>query len=147
MEYAGYLTKLQRRISTGPDVYQDVAQIVDLDGPGGSADQIEVSHRGYTWRRYVGGMHDGGEVTFGVIFDADNPSHDPTASNSIWALMDAGTLSTYRLVFPGVGLNTTTATFEAFVSGFELSSPLEDGITADVTLKISGSVSWAHVIG
>lgn len=144
-EYAGYLTKLQRRISTGPDVYQDVAQVRDLSGPAGASDQIEVSHRGYTWRRYVGGMKDGGEVSFDIVFDPNLASHDPSVAGSMWALLESGERSTYRIVFPGVATATTTATFDAFVSNFEISAPLEDGLTADLTLKMSGPVTWAHV--
>lgn len=146
-EYAGYLTKFQRRISTGPDVWQDVAQIRDLNGPAGESDQIEVSHRDSRWRRYVAGMKDSGEVSFDCIFDADHPSHDPTVAGSLWAYLESGEVSVYRLVFPGVGNNTTTATFSAFVSNVKIASPMEDGTTGDVALKITGSVAWAHVIG
>jgi hypothetical protein len=144
-EYAGYLTTLQRRTSTGPDVFQDVAQVRDVGGPEGQADQIEVSHRDSNWRKYVGGMHDGGELTFDVVFDPDHASHDPTVTGSIWALLESGERSVYRLVFPGAAGATTTATFDAFVSNFGITSPLEDGLTADVTLKLSGPVVWAHV--
>jgi hypothetical protein len=35
--------------------------------------------------------------------------------------------------------------FSGFVSGFEITSPLEDGLAADVTIKISGAITWAHV--
>lgn len=144
-EYAGYLTKLQRRTAEGPpEVFQDVGQIRDLSGPEGQSDQIEVSHRGSTWRKYVGGMHDGGEVSFDVVFDPDLASHDPTLAGSIWDLLESGERSVYRIVFPGDAGDTTSATFDAFVSNFGITSPLEDGLTADVTLKISGSVTWAH---
>lgn len=140
-EYAGYRTKLEVEINS---VYTEVAQIRDLSGPAAEADQIEVSHRGSRYRRYVAGMVDGGEVTFDVVFDPDHASHDPTISGSMYDLLESGEVSSFRITFPGVGNDVTTATFDAFVSGFEINSPLEDGITADLTLKITGAVTWAH---
>ncbi len=140
-EYAGYRTTLEVELAS---VWTDVAQIVDLGGPAASADQIEVSHRGYQWRRYVAGMRDGGEVPFDVIFDPDDPSHDPTITGSMYDLLATGEVNNFRITFPGAGSDVTTATFEAFVSGFEVDSPMEDGIKANITLKITGEIAWAH---
>jgi hypothetical protein len=141
-EYAGYLTTLEKL--TPPSTWVEVAQIVDLGGPAAEADQIEVSHRGSRWRRYVAGMVDGGEVAFDVIFDPDHASHDPTVSGSMYDLLETGEVESYRITFPGAGSDTTTATFDAFVSTFEVDSPMEDGIKANLALKITGEITWAH---
>lgn len=147
-EYAGYLTQLQRRTDAGPpEVWQTVAQIRDLNGPAGQSDQIEVSHRDDQWRHFVAGMRDGGEVTCDIIFDPDHASHDPTLTGSMWDLMETGTRDLYRLVFPGEDEDTTTSAFSAFVSNFAITSPMEGGLGANLTLKISGPTAWAHVEG
>lgn len=145
-EYAGYRTKLEIEIAS---VYTTVAQIRDLAGPAAVSDQIEVTHRGSggninRYRRYVAGMLDGGEVTFDAVFDPDHASHDPTLTGSMYALVESGEVNNFRITFPGDGSDTTTATFEAFVSNFEINSPLEDALTADLTLKITGPITWAH---
>jgi predicted secreted protein len=36
-----------------------------------------------------------------------------------------------------------TAAFAAFVTSFGLKTPLDDGMTADLTLKVTGAVTWA----
>ena len=145
-EYAGYLVTLERDISaTITPSWQVVAQIRDLNGPAAQSDQIEVSHRDDIWRRYVSGMKDGGEVAFDVIFDPDHASHDPTLTTSMWGWLDDGVRKSFRITFPGDDGDTTTATFLAFVSNFEIASPMEAGLGANLTLKISGSVTWAHV--
>lgn len=141
-EYAGYRTTLEVLLGA---VWTDVAQVRDLSGPAAVADQIEVSHRDDRWRRYVAGMRDGGEVSFDVVFDPDHASHDPTLTDSMWGYLEEGTRSQFRLTFPGASTATTTATFYAFLSNFEITSPLEDGLNAALTLKISGEVTWAHV--
>ena len=140
-EYPGYLTTLDVYLSS---VWTTVAQIVDLGGPAVEADQIEVSHRGSRWRRYVAGMVDGGEVDFDIIFDPDHASHDPTITGSMYDLVETGEVNSFRITFPGAGSNITTATFDAFVSSFEVDSPMEDGIKANISLKITGAPVWAH---
>lgn len=140
-EYAGYLTQLEVKLGA---VWTNVAQVRDLDGPGIIADQIEVSSRDNRARKYVAGMYDGGELTFDIVFDPDHASHDPTLTDSMYAYAKSGDVAEFRLTFPGVGTATTTATFDAFVSNFEISSPMEDGLTANLTMKISGDVTWEH---
>jgi len=148
-EYAGYRVLLLRQTAV-PGTFTPIAQVVDLSGPQLESEQIEVSHRadGVTanmWRRYVAGMKDGGEVSFQVIFDPDEPSHDPTLATSLYALGASGESDVFQIDFPGAGTDRTTATFDAYVVNFDVDAPLEDGLTADVTLKVSGIVTWAHV--
>jgi Lambda phage tail tube protein, TTP len=149
MEYAGYRTLL-KRLTTPPSTYTMVAQVEDLDGPQLESKQIEVSHRAdgvpsNMWRRYVSGMKDGGQVKFSVVFDPDDPTHDPTLTDSLYAIGAAGTPSDFMIDFPGAGTDRTTAKFSAYVTNFDATSKLEDGLKADLVLKISGQVTWAHV--
>jgi len=148
-EYAGYRVLL-KRLTTPPSTFTAIAQVADLSGPSIESDPIEVSHRAdgdpaNMWRRYVAGMKDGGEVTFETIFDPDEPSHDPTLSTSLYALAASGDPDTFQVDFPGQGSDRTTATFDAYVTNMGIEAPLEDGLTQDVTLKVSGPVAWAHV--
>lgn len=150
-EFAGYRVLL-KRLTTPPSTFTVIAQVVDLSGPQLQSDQIEVSHRAdgvaaNMWRRYVAGMKDGGEVSFQVIFDPDEATHDPTLATSLYALGASGDADTFQIDFPGAGTDRTTATFDAYVTNFDVDAPLEDGLTAEVTLKVSGIVTWAHVPG
>ena len=145
-EYAGYRTKLEINLAS---VWTVVAQIRDLDGPAIESDQIEVSHRGQggtidRFRKYVAGLADGGEVSFDIVFDPDHASHDPVVTGSLYNLVETGEVNEFRITFPGAGTDITTVNFDAFVSNFEIGSPLEDGLTADITLKITGALTWAH---
>lgn len=145
-EYAGYRSTLEIELAT---VWTAVAQIKDLSGPEAEADQIEVSHRDSRSRRYVAGMIDGGEVTFDIVFDPDHASHNPSTTGSMYNLLETGDVNSFRITFPGVAGATsdaeTTATFDAFVSAFTIDSPMEDAISASITLKITGAIVWAHV--
>lgn len=147
-EYAGYRVLL-KRLTTPPSTYTTMAQVGDLSGPSIDSEQIEVSHRSdgdpaNMWRRYVAGMKDGGEVTFTLIFDPDEPTHDPTLTTSLYALAASGDADDFRLDYPGQGADRTFADFSAYVTNMDFDSPLEDGLTAEVTLKVSGPVTWTH---
>ena len=148
-EYAGYRVLL-KRLTTLPSTFTAVAQVADLSGPSIESEQIEASHRAdgdpnNMWRRYVAGMKDGGEVTFTLIFDPDEPTHDPTLSTSLYSLAASGDPDTFQLDFPGQGTDRTTVTFSAYVTNMDIASPLEDALTQDVTLKVTGTLTWAHV--
>ena len=147
-EYAGYRVLL-KRLTTPPSTYTAMAQVGDISGPSIESEQIEVSHRAdgdpvNMWRRYVAGMKDGGEVTFTLIFDPDDPTHDPTLSTSLYAVAASGEPEGFRLDYPGQGTDRTFADFSAYVTNMDFDAPLEEGLTAEVTLKVSGPVTWAH---
>jgi len=146
-EYAGFKTTLEIELAS---VWTIVGQVVDLDGPSVEADQIEVSHRGSDstfdrYRLFVAGLIDGGEMSFDVIFDPDHASHDPTLTGSLFDLVETGETNSFRVNFPGASTAVTRAAFDAFVSSFGITSPLEDGLKADVTLKITGPITWSHI--
>lgn len=146
-EYAGYGTTLEIEIAS---VWTMVAQVVDLDGPSIEAEQIEVSHRGDDstfdrYRRFVAGLIDAGEMSFDIIFDPDHASHDPTITGSLYDLIETGDTANFRINFPGVGSAVTRAAFQGFVSSFGITSPLEDGLKADIAIKITGAITWSHV--
>ena len=140
-EYSGHEVDLYIYLTS----YVAIAQVKDIGGPEISADQIEVSHRDSDWRKYVNGMLDGGELTFDIVFDPDHASHDPTLTNSIYAYMVAGTATNFKLEYPGVGSAVTSAIFSGTITNFGLGAPLEDALTASITIKLSGAITWAHV--
>lgn len=144
-EYVGYKVLIAREVAATPGTYTTFAQVKDIDGPSASADQIETSHRDSQLRKFQAGMRDGGEVSFDIVFDPDLAIHDPTLATSVYKDWELGRLANYKITFPGVVAAITTCIFSAFTSGFAFSAPMEDALTASVTLKINGALTWAHV--
>jgi hypothetical protein len=143
-EFSGYKTIIARETST-PGTYETFAQVRDLGGPSATADQIETSHRDSLFRKFQAGMRDGGEMSFDIVFDPDLASHDPTLATSTYKDWENGTVRNYKVTFPGTGTKTTTCTFSGVITGYEFDSPMEDALTAAITIKINGSLTWAHV--
>jgi hypothetical protein len=150
-EYSGYKTIISKEIAATPGTYAAFAQVMDLSGPAGTADTIETSHRDSTFKKFQAGMRDGGEVSFSIRFDPDLASHDPTLATSVYKDWELGRAVNYKITFPGAMVTTTagstTCVFNAVTTKFSFTSPLTDALDAEITLKINGALTWAHVAG
>lgn len=124
-----------------PESFSTITEVTNIGGPSLSMDTIEVTHHGSTggWREFVGGLLDGGDVTFEINYDPADSTHD--ASTGLINDMENRTVRNFQLVFPDTGV--TTWSFAALVTGFEPSEPIDDKLAASVTLKISGQPTLA----
>lgn len=137
-EYSGYPATLAVDISAS---YTDIVQVRDISGPSMSADTIDVSTRDTNnWKKFIAGMRDGGEVTFDCVYDPAQTTHSASAAGGMVTLLAAGTVGSFRLTFAD---ESTTVTFDGIVTAFEPSDPMNDAQTADVTIKVSGELTWA----
>lgn len=137
-EYSGFAAVLQIEISS---VYTTIAQVRDISGPSYSQDAIDVSHRDSRAKKYAAGMYDAGEVTFDIVYDPDSTTHSATATGGVLKELIDGTSKNFKLKFADT--TPATATFAAIVTKVEPKAPMNDAQTADVTLKVSGAVTWA----
>lgn len=117
------------------------AEIIDTAWSGVSRNSIETSHMGtaapgagqFGNRTYMPGhLVDPGEIRVTIHFNPDTlpPIH--------------GEKEPVILSFDASGGDTTGATWageEGFITGFEMAAPLDDKMTADVTIKLSGNVT------
>ena len=151
MEYPGYKVLIAREVAATPGTYAGVAHVRDIDGPGGTAETVETSHRDSSFRLYQAGMRDGGEVTFDIVFDPDLAGHDPTLSASMYKDWELGRTANYKMTYPGELVTTTcdstTCIFNTLITTWQFKAPLKDALVASLTLKINGALTWAHVAG
>jgi len=105
------------------------AEIVEMTGPGGSREAVNVSHLGTTSAHEFtpGDLVDWGELTLEVAF---HPEDRPAMH---------GALETITITFPNS--QASTWAFSGFMTGFEPGTPLEDKMTASITIKVSGVVT------
>jgi predicted secreted protein len=136
--YSGFAATLKVEISA---VYTAVAQVRDINGPNMAADPIEVSDRDSAWKQFLAGMRDGGEVTFDLVYDPDLASQSASVAGGLLTLFIAGTSNNFRVTFADA--TPATATFAGFVQSVQPKAPYNDAQTADVTIKVSGAITWA----
>lgn len=129
--YAAFGTLLKLAAAT-------VAGVTNISGPGLTLETIDVTNHSSTsaWREFVGGLKDGGEISLDIVYDPAAATHK-NASGGLLYLLDQRTSGSFSIVFPDSG--NTTWSFTAFVTSFEPGAPVADGLTASVTLKITGA--------
>ena len=128
--YAGFGTLLKLGGTT-------VAGVQNISGPSLTLETIDVTNHSSTsaWREFVGGLKDGGEVTFDLVFDPVAATHK-NASGGLLNLLTTRASGSFSLTFPDSGL--TVWSFTAFVTNFEPGEPVDGALMASATLKISG---------
>lgn len=138
-----------------PEVYNVIANVGDLTGPGIMADVVDVtSHStGVPWRQKITTLRDGGDISLPLFFIPWSPGsggvpntpygHDE-ATGLLGQLVNAvpGTPpSQFSLEFPdGLG---TTYFFNGYVSKFNIKAPVAGVLTADVTITITGRPTFS----
>ena len=111
-----------------------IAELSSIDGVSVSMDTVETTtldtEGGY--RTFINGLKDAGEVSISGHFSY--ASH-----KDMMADFEDGVSSPYTIEFPDIATTKgTTWTFTAIVTAFATSVSLEDLISFDATLKISG---------
>lgn len=128
-------TLLQMGDGAPTEAFATIAEVRDISGPGLSLNAIDVTaHTPEGWHEFIGGLLDGGEVTFDINWVPSDATHDVTTG--LVANMLARSVDNYQLVLPDAA--NTTWRFAALVTGFEPSEPVDDALTASVTLRITG---------
>ncbi|WP_254510420.1 phage tail tube protein [Anatilimnocola floriformis] len=119
-------------IKMGSDV---TAQVLSISGPAFSLSAIDATNLASTWKEYVPGIHDIGELTFEIQYNAGETTHAGLTTAHI-----AKTVSTWTLTFTDTG--AATWAFSGFITGFEPGGMEEDGIvTASVTVQGTGAIT------
>lgn len=130
-------TALSRSDMASSPTFTDVANIMSgPDGPSLSKDIIDVTAHDSPneYREKLGGLRDGGQVTFDINWDPAETTHQPLITD----FHDDDTPRDYMITYP----DTSTVTFSAIVSGFEPGAPHDDKLTASVTMDVSGKPTF-----
>ena len=133
MKYSAFGTALKK----GDVTY---AQVTNISGLGLSLDTQDVTSHDSAgaWEEVVGTILRSGEVTLEIVYDPANATHKYAAGGLLYDLVSRTAIS-LSLVFPGA----VTWSFNALVTGFTPSAPVEGSLTASVTLKLTGQPTLA----
>ncbi len=137
----GFGTLFKRGDGGGTETFATVAEVVSISGPSLSMDTVDVTHMESTgtYREFIPGLKDGGEVSVTLNFLPADATQNATAG--ILKDYNDRVLRNFQIVFPDSG--NTTWTIAGYVTAFEAETPLEDKMTASVTIKVSGEPTLA----
>lgn len=126
----GYRSVLTVATTTGT---AEIGQIRSISGPGVSANDIDTTtlDSSSNYRTFVGGLLDPGEVTFATVYDSTSLMH-----SRLCYYMGQRSSKTFTVYHGSTSADTDA--FVAYVKACSREIPMDDVITADFTLKVSG---------
>ena len=116
-----------------------IAEINSISGPTMSRETVDVTTLGSAggYREFIGSLRDGGDVSLNMNFTA-----------ATYALMKADfeddTVQQYQIVLPDTA--NTTLELDGIVTEMPLDIPLDDKVTCDITIKVSGETDLTTVL-
>lgn len=129
----GYGTKYAIRRSGGSLV--QIAEVINVTPGEVTADRIDATHMqspGHR-REYIGGLIDNGEASFEINWI-------PGSSTDVLLreLLSSGETADHVITFS----NGVTVEYEGVLTGFSKVIPIDDRMTATITVAISGEEEW-----
>ena len=134
-----YGTKLLVGDGGGPEVFTALAEVRNVSGPNTSVDTTDVTPHSTSspWRHFVATLIDGGEVSLDINFLPDAADQDALRDDMI-----ARTKRNFRIEWPTTP-TAHRASFAAYVTGHSPTAPHDGELSASITLKITGAVTFA----
>jgi predicted secreted protein len=125
----------------GPENFTTIGEVANISGPSLSMDSIDVTSHSSPdgWREFIGGLLDGGEISFDINFHPTESTHK--LATGLLGDMSAKTVRNFELIFPDG--SSTKWSFAALVTAFETGEPIDDKLSASVTLKLAGKPTLA----
>lgn len=123
------------------ETFVSVAEVGNITGPNMTLGTVEATHQTSTSgvKEYIATVLDTGEISFPLNFLPTAVTHD-----QIYGLIKDvkhKILRKFQLVMTDA--TTTTASFSAYVTAFGQAASIDGKLTANVSLRISGPVSFA----
>lgn len=143
----GFGTRFYLQATVGAAALTKVAEVTSVTPPNEQVAEVEVTHYespGRT-REFIAGLNDAGDMSFEINWVPGN------ATDSLIATAKAdGLVRTMRIVTPAIpgtpGSPGQQFTFPGFVRGFERGIPIDDKMTATITVRVAGAVVQAAAV-
>lgn len=137
----GYGSKFLMQATAAATTLTKLAEVTAVSLPNEQIAEVEVTHYespGRT-REYIPGLTDAGELTIGINWIAGSAT-----DKMIVAAKADGKVRTMRVVVPDSTANGQMFTFPGFVRGYERDAPIDDRMTAQITIRVAGAVVQAN---
>jgi predicted secreted protein len=130
---AGVGTQFQRW-NTGTNAWESIAMVKNITGPSKTRTTIDTTALDTVggYRTFIAGFRDAGQLTFTMLFDRDGYELMNTDFEN-----DAA--QNYQVILPDT--DSTSLSFEGLVTELPLTIPVDEAVSVDVTIKITGVVT------
>lgn len=111
-----------------------IPQVITINGPDGSASEIDVTTLDSTAREFAMGLADEGNIPFELVYDPDNTVHAGLRADRA-----ARTLRNFQLVL--TNNPATTFALSGYVTQFALTAGVDDVVRVSANIRISGPMT------
>ena len=132
--FSGVGAQFKRGDGASNEAFAALAEVNSIQGPNKTRDTIDVTSLDSTdgYREFIAGFRDGGEVVLNMNFTRagfDVLNDDYESDDSV----------NYQIVLPDTG--QTTLDLAGYVTNVAMGIPMDDKVTMDITIKITGPVA------
>jgi hypothetical protein len=123
--------------SATPGTYTPIGETFEFEPPTLSMDTIDSTDFSHTdgYRRFIGGLIDGGEITFTLNFDPAG-----TVYGALETILETRAVKNWKFAYAGSTVNTIVS---ALITSLGRVVPMDDKMSMPVTLKVSGLLTEA----
>lgn len=136
---SAYGTLLKRGDGGAPETFTTVPEVRSISGPSTETDEAEVTTHSTAaagaYREYILTLIDAGSIEFDINYVPSDAVHQGVRADFI-----ARTKRNWQLVLPG---NVQTISFTGYVKTFSMEFPVDDAITASVSIRLTGAVTFS----
>lgn len=131
------------KIANASAVLTSVGEVIEISLPNPQTEDVEATHFASPnrQREWVAGLIDNGEISFSINWVPGNATDD-----IITEAQASGDARGVEIIIPSGTATSETFTFDALIKGFEKNIPIDDRMTATVTMRVSGAVTQAATI-
>lgn len=138
--FSGQGTVIARADVATPTAFDDLAEVKSITGPGGASNTLDTTTLSSVAMEFVPGLKDNGEVGLSLNFVPGDEAQQQMLDDQ-----ENQRMAIYRITYsdkrPTGG---TTATFNGYVTNFSPSIGVNTLSTADVTIRVTGGVTWVY---
>lgn len=130
----GWSTLFKSGNGATPEVFATIAEVTSITPPAFSRDTVDATHEQspYGFREFIPGLTDAGEVSFDMNFVPD--SSDVAAFLAEFEAAGGAAVKNRQIVFP----DGSYFVFAGILTGYEPDAPIDDKMSASVTIKVTG---------
>lgn len=115
----------------------NIAQVRSISGPGVSGNDVDTTtlDSSSNYRTFTAGLLDPGELTVSIVYD-------PTAASHTRLARYMGDRYTANWKVAAGSSGGTLTTFSGYIKGMTREIPLDDVISCDLTIKVTGKPGY-----
>ncbi len=125
------------RQDLGTGAFVDIAELLDITFPTLEHSNTETTAQGDDDDHFIIGVRRTSELQFSINWDPDGTTHGPSTGGLIKSWEDSQ-LDGYKLTYP----DGSTMIFSGYITGIGVSAPMDDKLSADVTVRPTGAKAF-----